>query len=78
MVSPKLSLVETERIIEAATNSVAMERSSEPINDHIQYKAFAGKQILFTVLYADAFEAMWQSAKDLYAETQTKLKKKHK
>ena len=74
MVTPKLSPIETQRVVNAAVNSVPMERSSMPINDHIEYKAFAGRQVLFVALIDDAFEALWRSAVDLYNSTIKRLK----
>ncbi len=78
MVSPKLSPTETQRIVNAATNDLPVERSSEPIHDHIEYKAFSGRQVLFVALIEEAFESLWRSALDVYDEVVKRLKRERK
>lgn len=78
MVSPKLSPIEIQRVLEATEEKDKMERSSEPIHDHVLYKAFAGKQVLFVALLEEAFEALWRAAVSLYKHPPKKAKDKKK
>ncbi len=78
MVSPKLSAIEAQRIIKIAEDDIPMERASTPINDHIEYKAFAGSRVLFVALIEEAFESLWRSAHALYKTAQKEARRKRK